>query len=297
MAERFTGLLPPVVTPMRGGEIDESSIPPFVDHMAEHLDGVVLGGSCGEGPSLSFQECCSVAEAFARASGHRLTLLLGVAGTSVSEIRQLIEFGDTLGVDGYLVPPPFYFKNTGRAVRDFYRTVAGFTSREVVIYDNPFTTSTLLSAADIAEIVRENPNVNHVKITDTALDKPSEVRALSDVTMLSGSDEVMQHQANRGCDGVVTAIPQVYPKAGRAWMDAVRRGDGKEARRLYDRMLPYVNELLAGPDQYPAVVKFALARMGVLASDEVRPPLTPLDELRRDEIGMIMDMNPIEEEV
>jgi 4-hydroxy-tetrahydrodipicolinate synthase len=287
--KRFRGLIPPVVTPIAGGEVDRVGIAALVEHTVGHLDGIVVGGSCGEGPSLGRSRRRQALLQFMNVVDGRIPVVAGVASTSLADIRELIAEGDGLGVAGYLVPPPFYFSNSPAGVSTFFAEVARTTDREVIIYDNPKTTKTVMTVELIASIVGESSNINHVKVTDPDLDKVAGLSQTCDATLLAGSDELMHHQIVRGCEGAVTAAPQVFPQACRAWFDAARDPTGETARTLYNRLLPFVIELLLGPDQYPAVVKHALFRLGVISSDEVLPPLTPLDERRRVEIGALLE--------
>lgn len=289
----FQGLLPPVITPMRAGRVDPDGIQRLVDHAGDFLDGMVVCGSCGEGPSLPLSEKQVAAEAFLAASGGRFPIILGAAGTSMAEILATIEMGAVAGVAGFLVPAPLYFRNSATGVAAFYRSLAAATDLEVLIYDNPTPTKTVLSVNDLARVVETNDNINHVKVTDNNLDKVEALLACCDVTVLAGSDEIMHHQLLRGCQGAVTAVPMVFPRTGRAWFDAAREGDEKASRMHYDRVTPFIIELLQGLDQFPAVLKFALARLGVLASDEVLPPLVPLDERRRAEVATVLDLHPL----
>jgi len=290
--DRFRGLIPPMVTPIAGGAPDARGIAALVDHSVEHLDGMVVGGSCGEGPSLGGTGRLEVLGRFIDAVAGRLPVIAGVASTSLSDIADLIAAGDQIGVAGYLVPPPFYFTNSATGVMSFFGEVAGMTDREVIIYDNPKTTKTPMSVELLTSIVERSTNINHVKVTDTDLDKVTDLHERSDATLLAGSDEVMHHQVLRGCEGAVTAAPQVFPRRCRAWFDTAVAGGG---RADYDRLLPLVIELIQGPDQYPAVVKHALLALGVLASDEVLPPLTPLDDRRRREIAAVIHSDGTDE--
>ncbi len=274
---------------MVAGAVDPDGIANLVEHTVGHLDGLVVGGSCGEGPSLGRSGRRRALRSFMDAVDGRLPVIAGVASTSLADIAELTEEGDGLGVVGYLVPPPFYFTNSSQGVEAFFAAVARGTDREIMIYDNPKTTKTAMSAELIASIVAGSPNINHVKVTDPDLDKVTRLAEMCDATLLAGSDEVMHHQIARGCEGAVTAAPQVFPQACRAWFDAARRGTGDGGRSLYDRLLPFIVELILGPDQYPAVVKHALFRLGVISSDEVLAPLTPLDERRRAELGALFE--------
>ncbi|HLW46946.1 MAG TPA: dihydrodipicolinate synthase family protein [bacterium] len=286
----FRGLFPPMITPFRDGRVDAASIERLVDACAPHLDGMVVAGSTGEGPSMTFPERSAAIEHFARAMRGRLRLIVGVAETSLEEIREVMRFGDEHGAAGYLVPLPFYFRHTAETIAAFFREVSGYTDREIIVYDNPFATKTLLTAADYGVLAGLRRNIRHVKMTDTALAKVDAAKQRGDLILLSGSDEVMQQQIVRGCEGAITAIPQVFPAAARAWFDATRAGDLAASSRLFARLLPLINEMMIGTDEYPAVVKFALRHRGVIASDEVRPPLQPLGEARRRILSSIMPL-------
>lgn len=287
--KRLEGLLPPVITPMCNGRVDPVGVARLVEHNVHLLDGMVVCGSTGEATSMSMAEKQETIRAFADATAGRMTLIVGVAETSLNNIAALIEYADGLGADGYLVPLPFYFRHTGQSIRAFYRAVAGATERPVVLYDNPYTTKTSLTVQDILDITAENGNIRHVKVTDTNLQKVTELHHLDpNLILLAGSDNVMHHQVLRGCSGAVCATPQVYPHAARTWYDALRRGDEPEALKYLNLMLPFINEVMLGPDEYPAIIKMALKRMGIISSDEVRNPLSPLTEARYHEVEAVL---------
>jgi 4-hydroxy-tetrahydrodipicolinate synthase len=277
----FRGLIPPVITPFRDGRLDGDSIEHLVASCAPHLDGMVVAGSTGEGPSLTFEERTQIIEHFGRAIGGRMHLIVGVSETSLETIRALIRFGDEHGAVGYLVPLPFYFRHTSETISAFFREVSGYTDREIVIYDNPSTTKTVLTPVDYSRLAGLRDNIRHVKITDTTLNKVDAAKGRGDLILLSGSDEVMQQQVVRGCEGAITATPQVFPGRCRAWFEATRGGDLTASTRLFAQLLPFINEVMIGTDDYPAVIKYALRHRGVIASDEVRAPLAPLSLVRR----------------
>lgn len=286
----FRGLFPPMITPFRNGRVDGDSIGRLVEAGASYLDGMVVAGSTGEGPSMTFAERAATIEHFGRAMRGRLHLIVGVAETSLDDIRELMRFGDEHGAVGYLVPLPFYFRHTPETIGAFYREVAGYTDREIIVYDNPYATKTALTPDDYAVLGALRPNIRHVKITDTTLGKVDAAKARGGLILLSGSDDVMQQQVLRGCEGAITAVPQVFPAAARAWFDAARTGDAAASCRLFAPLLPFVNEVMIGTDDYPAVTKFALRHRGVIASDEVRSPLAPLGEARRRILHAVMSL-------
>lgn len=289
MVSPLGGLLPPVVTPLRDGRPDPDAIERFVALLSPHLDGMVVCGSVGEGPSLGMEARQSAARAFAKALQGRGALVLGCAATSLEDLRRLIRLGEELDVDGYLIPVPFYYRHTPASVREFYHRIVSWTERAIIVYDNPTTTKTTLTAEELVRIGEDHPQLRHVKLTDPDLEKAA---ALADrVRAFAGSDEVMHHQVTRGCVGAMTGLPQIFPHLARAWFDALQRGDEREARRHYDHMAPLAIELMVGPDRYPAIIKHALWRLGVIPEPDVLPPLLPLDELRRREVDLVLELS------
>ena len=121
----FRGLFPPMITPFRNGRVDNESIGRLVEACAPSLDGMVVAGSTGEGPSMTFAERTATIEAFGRAMRGRLRLIVGVAETSLGGIRELMRFGDEHDAAGYLVPLSFYFRHTPETVMAFFREVSG----------------------------------------------------------------------------------------------------------------------------------------------------------------------------
>lgn len=278
------GLLPPVVTPMRDGEVDVESIGQLVEFMVGHVHGICICSSTGEAASLSPEERRRVVTAFAGAIDGRCPLVVGLTETSAPSLVEFLRFCEQQPVTAYLVPLPFYFRHTEASVLDHFAWVASLTQRPLVIYDNPYSTKTFLSPSLIARLASENPTIQYVKLTDVDINKPVALAGLSSITMLAGSDDVMQHQLSRGCKGLICATPQVLPAESGEWYEAILAGDVKRTAAARLKFLPFVGEVLVGVDEYPAVVKHALWKRGVISSPEVRRPLTPLSRLRQIEV-------------
>lgn len=280
------GLLPPVVTPMRDGKVDTASIHRLVDFLVEPLDGICICSSTGEAASLSPGERRLVVSEFSRAIADRSPLVVGLTETQAPNLTDFLNFCEEQPIAAYLVPVPFYFRHTDSSVLDWFAFVSSLTSRPLVIYDNPYSTKFTLSPSLIARLASDNPGVRYVKLTDIDINKPPALAELSSITMLAGSDDVMQHQLVRGCQGVICATPQVLPAESRDWYDAVVAGDERRAAAARLKLLPFVGEVLVGVDEYPAVVKHALWKRNVIASPEVRRPLSPLSPLRQREVDL-----------
>lgn len=282
------GLIPPMVTPMRDGALDEASIKSLVDFAVPHLDGLCICSSTGEAASLSLAERKQLVTAYVQAIGGRAPLVVGLSDTAAPVIEEFVAFCETLPIDAYLVPLPYYFRHTAQTIHAHFAWIASLTRRPLMLYDNPYSTKTVLSAALIASLTKEVPSIEYIKLTDVDINKPEELAGKTSAKLMAGSDEVMEHQMRRGCIGAVCATPQVFPVESRRWFDALMAGDDTAAFQAKSAFAPFVNEVMVGVDEYPAVVKYALWTLGVIASPDVRRPLQPLSKIREKEVTSSM---------
>lgn len=278
------GLIPPMVTPMRDGAIDVKSIRSLVDFVAPHLDGLCICSSTGEAASLSLDERKQLVTSYLDALAGRKPLVVGLSDTAAPVTEDLVRFCEDLPVAAYLVPLPYYFRHTGQSIHAYFKWIASLTGRPIVLYDNPYSTKTTLSASLLASLVESVPTIEYIKLTDVDIDKPIELGQLSGVKLIAGSDEVMDHHIRRGCIGVICATPQVFPAESRRWFDALTTGDEGAAFRAKTAFASFIGEVMVGVDEYPATIKYALWKKGVIASPEVRRPLQALSDLRHREI-------------
>ncbi len=284
------GLIPPMVTPMRDGSIDEASIKSLVDFAVPHLDGLCICSSTGEAASLSLAERKQLVTAYLAAIDGRKPLVVGLSDTAAPSTEEFLSFCEELPIAAYLVPLPYYFRHTAQSIQGHFSWIAGITRRPIMLYDNPYSTKTILSPSLIASLVESVPSIEYVKLTDVDINKPPELAQAIRAKLFAGSDEVMEHQIRRGCIGAVCATPQVFPAESRTWFDALMAGDEAAAFRAKSAFAPFISEVMVGVDEYSAVVKHALWKLGVIASSEVRRPLQPLSELRQREVTGSIDL-------
>lgn len=284
------GLIPPMVTPMQDGRLDAASIKSLVDFSVPHLDGLCICSSTGEAASLALSERKDLVRAYIDAISGRVPLVVGLSDTAAPVTEEFVAFCEDQEVAAYLVPLPYYFRHTAETIHEHFSWIASLTKRPIMLYDNPYSTKTVLSTALIASLVKSVPSIEYIKLTDIDINKPQELANTTSAKLFAGSDEVMEHQIRRGCIGAVCATPQVFPTQSREWFDALVAGDAATAFRAKSAFGSFIYEVMVGVDEYPAVIKYALWKLGVIASPEVRRPLRPLSELRQQEVASSMSL-------
>jgi 4-hydroxy-tetrahydrodipicolinate synthase len=76
-----------------------------------------------------------------------------------------------------------------------------------------------------------------------------------------------------GAAGAIAASACLAPEAYAGMAEAVRAGDTARALALHNALLPMVDALFSEPS--PAVLKAALAELGLIGDPSVRAPLHP----------------------
>jgi len=283
-----TGFVPPIPTPMRNGAVDVASLERLVQALAPYVAGYLVGGSVGEHPSLTVEERLQALQVVASCKGPRHSLVVSIGDNALPNVRRLAESAAEADADLLILAMPNYFANTLRGLEAYLRTVASFSDRELCLYDNPIASHTTLSVADIVALAEAVPQITHIKVTDLALGKVAALREATRLTVHAGDDAVLWGQLARGAHGAMVALPLFYPTVAAGVWTALQRGDKEEAARAYRPASHFIHVALGAPD-YVSVLKAVMAAQGVIASEEVRLPLLPLDATRRAEVLGALD--------
>ena len=269
---KVTGNLPVIPTPFAGGAVEYAGLDRLLERTMEHLDGCVVCGSTGEAPALTTAERIAVARHICARLVPQKAVVVGLGHTSVADAAEIGRAAAEAGAQAALVPSPYYFPNSFAMVIDFLGAVAERTDLDIIFYDNPVTTKTVLTPEQLIALGRAVPRVKGVKMTDHNMDK---VRILKETTQLAvfGGDDIICFQAfMAGVDGNMIIAPAVYPAAFRECWQAFRSGDVERSFDIYARvLLPWIG--MFGPGDEIATTKALFHRLGIFASAETRPPL------------------------
>jgi len=109
----------PVFTPRdEQGNVNYSIIPSYINHLINSgVNGILVGGSAGQGLLLSNTERLAVARAFIVAADGRIAVIIHAGGVNYKDTLSLCEILSTMeGVDGIMLSTPMfypYFTYTG----------------------------------------------------------------------------------------------------------------------------------------------------------------------------------------
>ncbi len=272
----FSGSHVAIVTPFRDdGEIDWAAWSRLVDwHVASGTNGIVIGGTTGESPTLTESELLELTHrALAQAAG-RLQLIVGCGTNSTATTVERVRLYSGEGVDGLLLVTPAYNKPPQEGLYRHYEAAAQAAGVPIILYNVPSRTAVDLLPETVARLARL-PRIVAIK---EAVAQMSRIRELRTVCppgfgVLSGDDATAREAIANGADGVISVTANIAP-AGMSQMVALQRaGDAARAMDIDARLVRLHLDLFLETNPIPA--KWALERMGLIRG-RLRLPLTSL---------------------
>jgi 4-hydroxy-tetrahydrodipicolinate synthase len=281
------GVWLPLVTPFRDGALDEISLERLVDRYAQTpITGFVVAATTGEGLTLDPGETRRLVEIVAGSSQGR-PMLLGLSGSNtralVAELRETAAWP----VDGYLVACPYYTRPSQEGLFRHFSALADEAARPIALYNIPYRTGVNL-ANDTLFRLAEHPNVVGVK--DCCGDPTQSFDLLrgrpAGFTVLTGEDALFYDAIAHGADGGITASAHADPEGFVVVHRALLARGHVEALARWSCLVDLARILFAEPS--PAPIKHWLWRAGLIASPELRLPMTPVSRGLADRLDMLL---------
>ena len=275
----FSGSIPALVTPFRDGQLDLDGLKKLIDwQIAEGSSGLVPVGTTGESPTLSHEEHDQVVAATVEAAAGRVPVIAGAGSNNTDETVRLVEAAKAAGAAAALVVTPYYNKPTQRGLIAHFEAAAEI-GLPIIIYNIP-PRSVIDMSPQTMGILAKSPNIIGVKDATGDVTRVSKQRATcgADFVQLSGEDASALGFNAHGGVGCISVTANVAPGLCSEFQKATLAGNYKAALDLQDRLMPLHTAIFMEPGTCGA--KYALSLLG-RCSDEVRSPLTRLDESTR----------------
>ena len=286
LAPPFGRVITAMVTPFTAsGAVDLPQAARLAAHLVDHgSDGLVVGGTTGESPTLSWQEQHQLLAAVKGAVGERARVIAGTGSNCTAEAVDAIGQARDQGADGALVVVPYYNKPPQDGLEAHFRAIAMAAPQlPVMLYNIPGRTGCSLTAETTARLM-DLPNVVSFKAASGSTDEVSRLRQLCGprLAIYSGDDALTLPMLAVGAVGVVSVASHLVGRQIQQMIAAFLGGDHALALALHDRLLPLCRALFATTNPIP--VKAALEIEGwpvgaprlplVSADSDVRDRLT-----------------------
>jgi len=279
---QFTGSYTALVTPFRRGTVAFDEIRSLVEFQIKGgIDGLVPVGTTGESPTVTHEEHLDIIRCTIDAARGRVPVIAGTGSNSTHEAVAMTKAADEAGADGMLLVAPYYNRPTQEGIFRHFSAVAEITAKPIVLYSIPGRCGVEISVGVIERLRAKYPHVAHVKEAGGSVDRVDQiVSALGDaVTVLSGDDSLTLPFMAVGAKGVISVASNYFPREVAKLAARALAGDYAKARALHRRLYPLFKTFFI--ESNPSPIKFAMARAGLIGSEEVRLPLCPLGDASR----------------
>ncbi len=277
----FTGTYTAIVTPFKGGVIDEPSLERLIkSQIRGGVDGIVPVGTTGESPTLDYEEHIRVIALAVKYAHGKLKVLAGTGGNSTNEAIYLTKAAEEAGADGSLQVAPYYNKPTQEGLFQHFHAIARATRLPIVLYSVPGRCGIEISVDTVDRLMHDSPNVVGIKEAGGNPDRVSGLRAAlgPKFSILSGDDSLTLPFMAVGADGVISVASNVIPREVAHMVKAYTLGKVTIAQKLHHKYFPLFKDLFI--ESNPIPVKAALAMLGAI-EEEYRLPLVPMSTKNR----------------
>lgn len=271
----FTGSLPALVTPFKGGKIDEAALRALVNWQIESgSSGLVPVGTTGESPTVSHDEHKRVVEIVVAEARGRVPVIAGAGSNNTIEAIDLAVHAEKAGAAAILVVTPYYNKPTQEGMYQHFKAVNDAVGIPIIIYNIPPRSVVDMSVETMARLY-ELKNIAGVKDATANLARVSQQRHAMgpDFIQLSGEDMTALAYMAAGGHGCISVVANVAPRLCADLMTAVQKGDYAGALKIQDRLVPLHDAIFKEPGL--AGAKHGLSLLGRI-EEEVRLPLLPV---------------------
>ncbi len=279
----FKGSMVAIVTPFKGGKVDEKALGDLIEFQIKNgTDVIVPCGTTGESATLSHEEHHRVVEFTVKTVNKRVPVVAGAGSNSTDETIELAAFAKKAGANGVLLITPYYNKPTQEGLYRHFKKVAESVDIPIILYNVPGRTSVNMLPSTSARL-REIKNIVGIKEATGDLKQISETIRLCgrDFDVISGDDFTTLPLLAIGGVGAISVTANVAPADCAGMMDAFFAGKMEQALTFHYKMEPLHGAMFIETNPIPA--KTSLALMGKIA-EEFRLPLCPMADANKDKL-------------
>ncbi|WP_425429876.1 4-hydroxy-tetrahydrodipicolinate synthase [Cognaticolwellia beringensis] len=268
---KAASLMTAIKTPYNAkGEIDFNTYDQLVaEQIKAGVDGIVVGGTTGEGHLLTWEEHLILIAHSVHKHGKDLLIIGNTGSNNTREAIKATQYGFAAGMDATLQINPYYGRSSTAGVSAHFHKL--FDIGPAFIYNVPSRTGQDLTP-DLIEPLSKHKNFIGVKEC-TGNDRIAYYEERGIACWSGNDDESAAGRHQHGSHGVISVTSNLVPSLMRQLMDAPNDS-------LQQRMQPLMEWLFCEPN--PIAINTALMMTGAVAPI-FRMPYQALTKIQREQ--------------
>ena len=224
-------------------------------------DGLVIGGTTGEAPSMSNDELIQLFAEVKDAIGDDGAVVAGTTNNNTRASIDLSREAENVGVDALLLTVPAYNKPTMGGLNHHFTTIADAVSIPGILYNVPSRTALNMDAKTTLRLA-EVPNIVGVKEASSDPDQIAYVikESPDGFNVWSGNDNEIFSIMATGGYGIVSVAGNIIGGQIQKMIGLILAGDIESAAAEHLRLLPIFNALFYITNPIP--IRYAINRSG-----------------------------------
>jgi 4-hydroxy-tetrahydrodipicolinate synthase len=284
----FGRVITAMVTPFdTEGKVDYQQARKLARYLVENgSDGLVVSGTTGESPTLSFDEKVNLFRIIKEEVGTEVAVIAGTGSNDTGASIKLTQAAEQVGVNGIMLVVPYYNKPSQDGLYRHFAAIAATTSLPIVLYNVPGRTGVNMLPSTVARLA-EIPNIVAIKDASGSTDQATEMlRILPREFMLyCGDDSLTLPYLAIGATGIISVVSHVVGNELQSMVSCFQTGDYRQAAEIHRSLFPVFKGMFMTSNPVP--IKTALNMLG-LQVGLVRLPLVGATEQEQTEIRKLL---------
>lgn len=270
------GSIVALVTPFNAdGSVNYDKLGELIQyHIDNKTDGIVLLGTTGESPTLTFEEEEKILEYSVKKADGKIFLIAGSGSNCTHTAVERSYAYSRTGVDAILVITPYYNRTNTSGMIKHFTACADASAVPVIMYNVPGRTGCSISEEAVAALCK-HPNIKAIKEASGNISYLCKIAKYldDDFVMYSGNDDMIVPTLSMGGIGVISVWANIMPQTCHNLVFDYLDGKTDSAKKAQTRYLDLINDLFLETNPIP--VKAAMNYLGY----GVGPCRMPLDEM------------------
>lgn len=277
----FSGACTALITPFCDGKIDYKSLDALIEYQIDsNIDAIVISGTTGESPTLSYSEHRNLIKHAAKRINGRTKLIAGTGSNDTAKALKMSKYATEYGADGLLVVTPYYNKANKKGLIAHYEEIAKGCDKPIIVYNVPTRTCVNITP-DIYKELEKIENICGIKEASPNISDMAQTANICTLPIYCGNDDLLLPALSLGACGIISVMSNIFPKQSLNICTLFSEGDIEGARKIYFKYLKFAKLLFS--DINPAPIKAALAHAG-FCKNQLRLPMVRADKLVEEEI-------------
>lgn len=280
--ENFGEVLTAMITPFdKDLQINLTKTRELASYLVDNgSDGLVILGTTGEVPTLTFDEKVKVLEAVVDEVGDRAVIVAGTGSYCTESSIKMTKKAEEIGVDGIMLVTPYYNKPPQAGLFNHFKMIADNTSLPILLYNVPGRTSRNIEPDTVLKLSQVE-NIVAIKEASGNLEQISTLTRIlpEGFSVYSGEDNLILPVLSVGGQGVISVASHLVGKEIKKMITEFKKGNLNEAIQLNKGLGKMYKAIFVTTNPIP--VKSALNLLGMEVGS-VRPPLIEVTQAEKE---------------